>query len=310
MRKVKNLIILLIIFIMLTATMLMNNVYAAGTYNVELIANNKYKPGDEFEISINVKNISNIGGSAGGLCALVADVSYDEDKLEVVSSDGKNGFDLTWGERLVLDDKAGVNTDTELAVIKFKIKDDAEEGNTAIALLNIVSSNGEENISTSDSVKNITIAKEVPVDIKIDSDIYIIETEEGINYFTNLIENETVKDVKDNITINSDTAYVKFYNYNGRELEEDDNVGTGVLIELYNGSGELVKEYYTVQKGDLDGDGKITATDLAKIRRHLAEIEFLKDEFYRAAKIIGEDKITVTDLAKIRRHLADLEHLY
>lgn len=61
-------------------------------------------------------------------------------------------------------------------------------------------------------------------------------------------------------------------------------------------------------KGDANGDGKITATDLTKIRRHLAGIESNND-YFDAMDVNSDNKVTATDLTKLRRYLAGLEAL-
>jgi len=311
MKKIKNLICLVIVFVILSYTLSVNSVSVIGTFEVDMIGNSKYSGGDEFEIRIYVKNMSNINGLANGICVLIADVIYDENILEAIGGEGKNGFELTWGTTLVLDNKDGVNSETELAVLRFKVKDGIEAETTQIILSDITASNGKDNIPTNNVTKTIYIyGEDEEIDIELDSSIYIIKTEEDINYLTKVPANTTVEDIKENVTVNSYNVYFKFYNYLGEELEDGDRIGTGGKIILFNENDEIVNEYFVIVKGDLDGDGRVTATDLAKIRRHLAEIETLNGMFFKAALITEKEGVTVTDLAKVRRHLADLENLY
>ncbi len=57
----------------------------------------------------------------------------------------------------------------------------------------------------------------------------------------------------------------------------------------------------------MNGDGDITATDLSKIRQHIAQINVLTGAYEKAGDITGEGDITGTDLSKVRRHIAGLE---
>lgn len=62
----------------------------------------------------------------------------------------------------------------------------------------------------------------------------------------------------------------------------------------------------TYKAGDLNSDGKITTTDLVKLRRYLAGLETFNEAQLKAADINEDEKITTTDLVKLRRYLAGL----
>ncbi|MDE5830238.1 MAG: dockerin type I repeat-containing protein, partial [Clostridia bacterium] len=62
----------------------------------------------------------------------------------------------------------------------------------------------------------------------------------------------------------------------------------------------------SVKKGDVDGDGEITAYDLALVKLHLIDIKTLTGRKFTAADIDGDGEITTYDLAKIKLHLIDL----
>ena len=50
----------------------------------------------------------------------------------------------------------------------------------------------------------------------------------------------------------------------------------------------------------MDGNGKITITDLAKLCLHYIDKELLKDEYKEAADVDGNNKISINDLAKLQ----------
>ncbi len=58
-----------------------------------------------------------------------------------------------------------------------------------------------------------------------------------------------------------------------------------------------------VKKGDANGDGVITVSDLAAIRLHILEISFLSNDNITAADTNLDGKISVSDLAAIRLHM-------
>lgn len=160
MKKVVHKIVsvVMVVTLLTSAILSLNKVYAAGTYQVEILSEDTYKAGDEVLVSIKVKNLSSIGGSADGICVVTAKINYDEEKLEKISIEGKNGFSATWGGNIVIDKAEGVSNDTEIAVLKFRVKDTAELGDTSITLTSIESSNGSENIPTHNSDKIITVS--------------------------------------------------------------------------------------------------------------------------------------------------------
>ena len=65
------------------------------------------------------------------------------------------------------------------------------------------------------------------------------------------------------------------------------------------------KEYsYTVVvKGDVNGDGKIYATDYVKVKNHIMGKSKLVGAYYMAADINNDSQIYATDYMKIKNHI-------
>ena len=137
-------------------------------------------------------------------------------------------------------------TYTEDANEDIKLIDEA--GNTSTVNVEVI-------IKVNDTVTSTTF--------KVFEDELIIK---GINPKT------AVSEFKKNIT--SEMEY-QVLNKKGIEIKNTDNVGTGCQIKMQNG-----KTYTLIVWGDLDGDGKISLTELAKISK------------------IGVNKVTPTDLEK------------
>ena len=72
-------------------------------------------------------------------------------------------------------------------------------------------------------------------------------------------------------------------------------VGTGMTMK----SG--TETYTLIINGDLNGDGAISATDLAKIKQHLIELRLLEDAYLKAADVDADQNVTITDLSRIRK---------
>ena len=56
-------------------------------------------------------------------------------------------------------------------------------------------------------------------------------------------------------------------------------------------------------KGDINGDGNVTVSDMATIRLHLLGKYILSGNPFSAADINGDGKVTVSDMATVRLHL-------
>ena len=74
-------------------------------------------------------------------------------------------------------------------------------------------------------------------------------------------------------------------------------VGTGMTVD-YAPNGSVVQSAVIVVTGDVNGDGKITLTDMVQIRSHLLERSTLKGASLEAADIDGNGKITLTDFVQ------------
>ena len=102
------------------------------------------------------------------------------------------------------------------------------------------------------------------------------------------------------LIVKSETGYTNTYKINVDALKS---------CKLYINSDieETPKEEITVvKKGDTNGDGNITTSDLANVRLHLLEIINLKGDYLKAADTNNDSNITTSDLANIRLHLLEL----
>ena len=61
-----------------------------------------------------------------------------------------------------------------------------------------------------------------------------------------------------------------------------------------------------IKKGDVNGDGKISLSDLAAVRLHLLEITILSGDSLTAADCTGDGAVSLSDLAAIRLHLLEI----
>lgn len=103
---------------------------------------------------------------------------------------------------------------------------------------------------------------------------------------------------KQNVEANREITII---DNNGNKLEEDDIIGTGMTVKV----GEEL-EYTLIVIGDINGDGKITITDIAQIKLHLIDKEILTGSNFIAADLNSDEELTVTDLAQIKLIFLDV----
>ncbi len=81
------------------------------------------------------------------------------------------------------------------------------------------------------------------------------------------------------------------------------NVNAAQNCTLYINKGNANTSGSTVKKGDINGDGKISVSDMSTVRLHLLGKYTLKDDALNAADINGDGKISVSDMSTVRLHL-------
>ena len=59
-------------------------------------------------------------------------------------------------------------------------------------------------------------------------------------------------------------------------------------------------QYTLIVTGDLDGNGKLSVTDFAKLKLHLIEARLLNENELKAADMNGNGDVTVTDFAQMK----------
>lgn len=82
-----------------------------------------------------------------------------------------------------------------------------------------------------------------------------------------------------------------------------DIVGSNGEKDIFTNDSQLVvnvEEEKELIIGDINGDGKVTVTDIAKIKLHFIEKEFLTGKELMAADINKDGRITITDVALLK----------
>ena len=81
--------------------------------------------------------------------------------------------------------------------------------------------------------------------------------------------------------------------------------GTGAVV-TGTAAGETVR-YTVVVRGDVNGDGRQTATDYLRTKRAVLKIEALEGVYYEAAACFdGQDGLTAADYLSMKRAILGL----
>ncbi len=118
-------------------------------------------------------------------------------------------------------------------------------------------------------------------------------------YISNIVPETTIRSFKQNVETNQELV---FTDKNGNQLNENDIIGTGTKIKVGN-----KLEYTLVVIGDIDGNGKISTTDSAKLKLHQVEMKVLTGAELMAADVDGNGKVSSTDLAQIKLVIVGLK---
>ena len=79
-------------------------------------------------------------------------------------------------------------------------------------------------------------------------------------------------------------------------------VGTGMTVE-YSVDGQQIQTLTVVVTGDVNGDGKISGTDIVQLRAHLLGKRELNEVSMQAADLSGDGKVSGTDIVQLRAYL-------
>ena len=260
----------------------------------------KLEPGSEFEVNVDISNMTNIGN---GIISLMGQLEYDTNLLDRVSVVGVNSWNLennSFNEsnfKFITDNNNHISQTGTMFKIKFKVKDTITEATESIIKIKgITASGGDGVIGAEDAQIGITIQMPEPVEEKITSEVYVVNNED--KDISRIAPETTVAKFKENVETEQE---MKFLDKDGNVLTEDSIIATGMTIKV----GKTL-EYTLVVTGDTDGDGSIEVNDLARVKLHLIDYKKLTGIELKAANIDNDDDITVNDAAQIKLVLIGL----
>jgi len=149
------------------------------------------------------------------------------------------------------------------------------------------------------------------VTIKTSVTYYSFVESSYINVENYIIEDETVKNISENTTVNqymknfnmSSNYEVKVYNSSGEELSENQLVFTGSVTKVYF-NNKLYKTYFNIVFGDITGDGQIKMNDVMKLATYIIDNSIITESYYiEASDFTNDSMIKMNDVMKLATHV-------
>lgn len=144
-------------------------------------------------------------------------------------------------------------------------------------------------ITASCSIKVVSSESEIPVTSEtITSNEYLIDAQR--KYISRIKPEISISTFKSNI--NSNVNY-KIYDTSGNQVSNTNNVTTGMKLKTEK------QEYILIVKGDINGDGKISITDLVRVNLYNVKMRTPNEVEKIASDINGDGKISITDVVQL-----------
>ena len=128
-----------------------------------------------------------------------------------------------------------------------------------------------------------------------------LKVDETNNYILDIKDKTSLESFLTNIET-SGTVTIK--NKDNEEKSNEDLVATGDTIKIDLGTRSIT--YTLVVKGDVDGDGDVTASDAYKVLQHSIGRKPLEGVYLLAGQINGSEDLTAHDAYKILRYSIDI----
>lgn len=186
---------------------------------------------------------------------------------------------------------------------------------------NILWNSSDNNIISVDEAGKITAIKQGSATITLKSEdggaqtkVEVVVKQDDVNvlevlgvmvengYLTGLKINESVSAIAYTIKNKDSGAKVEVFNHANQMKKQNEVLATGdrVIIKLTN--GEIV-DYILAIKGDINGDGKISASDYVLLANHLLGKTQQTKQNLVAADINGDEKVSASDYVLLANHL-------
>ena len=124
---------------------------------------------------------------------------------------------------------------------------------------------------------------------------------EGIKYICDIQPSTNIETIREQLQTN---GVAKMYKGNDIFQDENMNVFTGMnlLVSIENESINYNKEYVTVIRGDISGDGKADLRDILLINKHRLGKVLLNSPYILAGDVNDDNVVDISDIMKINKY--------
>lgn len=303
-RKSIKLIIFLLIAILTISLVPLTNMALADanpTYEVDVVleALKPLKRGETVPITVSLKNATKPYDGFLGYFEYDTNVFEELREENLVPDDKWNDpIYVAYNGCINMDSRRLTNEDQTILTINLKVKSGANISSGSIVKFTYINVAGAgTDLTAKDTVEydvgEYLYLKSIPYKIGNDN---IDEYQAGDQYISRVRRETTLSDFKNNLITN---GAIKVLKQNGEVLPNDKYVGTGMTLVVTKGTQEIRLKIAVT--GDLDGNGRVTATDLAVVKQEVLRVITLTDEYAIAGDTDESEKITATDLSDIKQ---------
>lgn len=302
-KSIKLIIFLLVAILTISLVPLTNMALAdaSSSYDVDVVleAQKPLKRGETIPITVSLKNAKKQVYGFMGYFTYDTNV-FEELKEEDLVASG------TWDDPLYVDYNGCINMDSRrltsedqtILTINLKVKNNANISNGSLIKFEYINVSGlGVDLFVKDSVEynigDYLYLKSRPYKI---GDNNIDEYEEGDQYISRVRRDTKLSDFKNNLDTNGSIKVIK---QNGEELPNDKLVGTGMTLVVTRGNQEIRLKIAVT--GDLDGNGRVTATDLGVETQKVLRVINLENEYFMAGDTDESGTISATDVSDIKQ---------
>lgn len=227
--------------------------------------------------------------------------SFENKVTTINTTEAKN---ITLYAKWKVDSSSGPTITDNLYYVKVLFEDETTEENTfeyfndarIYADIHV-----DENVRVFDSKGHIVYEPSKKTeDLYLKSNVYTIGKTntyvEGDVYISRIKPETTLMSLKNQLITNGE---IEVYRTNGTKLNDDEYVGTNMVLRVTKNEQAIVLTIAVI--GDLDGNGKITVTDLSILNNALIGNIILSEPYEIAGDIDNNNKLSISDLSDLNK---------
>lgn len=162
------------------------------------------------------------------------------------------------------------------------------------------------NPSSSNTDNNQKVETQQPVVLDISEILRVLNIKNDGTYFYGYAINTDVSKIIKSITEKEKGATVT-YTTKDNKVKNSGIVASGDKLKIKTNREE--KTYTLIIYGDVNGDGKIAATDYVAIKNHIMDVKKLSDFEKLCADVNRDGKVAATDYVAIKNHIMDVKKI-